>query len=39
MGSWERFDEVLLPNKDDFYSRLNMEDIADVDYRHAKKSV
>ena len=37
MDSWERFDEKLLLNKKDFYSNLNMEDITDVDYRHAKK--
>ena len=35
--SWERFDEELLPDKEAFYSSLNMEDITDVDYRHAKK--
>ena len=37
MGSWERYDEKLLPNKKDFYSNLNMEDISDVEYRHAKR--
>ena len=37
MDSWERFDEILLPNKEDFYSSLNMECITVVDYRHAKK--
>ena len=37
MGSWERFDEALLPDKEAFYSTLNMEDIADVGYRHAKR--
>ena len=37
MDSWERFDEILLPNKEDFYSSLNMEGITDVDHRHAKK--
>ena len=36
MDSWKRSDETLLPNKEDFYSCLNMEDITDVDYRHAK---
>ena len=25
MGSWERFDEALLPKKEDFYSSLNMK--------------
>ena len=37
MGSWERLDETALPNKEDFYSNLNMEDITDINYRHAKK--
>ena len=37
MDSWERFDEELLPDKEAFYSSLNMKDITDVDYRHAKK--
>ena len=30
MGSWERFDETLLPDKKAFYSELNLEDITDV---------
>ena len=37
MDSWERFDEKLLPKRENFYSTLNMEDITDVDYRHAKR--
>ena len=37
MGIWERFDETSLLDKDVFYSSLNMEDIRDVDYRHAKR--
>ena len=35
MDSWERFDETLLPDKKAFYSSLNMQDITDVDRRHA----
>ena len=35
MDSWKRFDEKSLPNKEDFYSILNMEDITDVDHMHA----
>ena len=38
MDCWERFDEASLPDKEAFYSSLNMEDITDVDYRHAKKA-
>ena len=37
MDSWERFDETLFPDKEAFYSNLNMEDITDVDYMHAKR--
>ena len=33
--TWETFSEISLPNKEDFYSNLNMEDISDIDYRHA----
>ena len=33
----ERFDETPLPYKETFYSTLNMEDITDVDHRHAKE--
>ena len=36
MDSWERFDETL-SDKEAFYSSLNMEDITDVDHRHAKR--
>ena len=37
MNSWERFDKTSLPDKETFYSSLNMEDITDVDYRHVKR--
>ena len=37
MGSWERFDKTSLPDKEVFYSSLNMEDITDVDHMHAKR--
>ena len=35
MDSWEIFNETSLPDKEAFYSNLHMEDITDVDYRHA----
>ena len=35
MDSWERFSVISLPSEKDFYSNLNMEDINDIDYRHA----
>ena len=31
----ERFSEISLPSKEDFYSNLSMEDISDIDYRRA----
>ena len=36
MDGWEKFNKTL-PEKEDFYSYLNMEDITDVDYTHAKR--
>ena len=38
MDSLERFDETSLPDKEAFYSNLNMENITDVDYRHVKRA-
>ena len=31
MDDWEKFSETTLPEKVDFYSHLNMEDITDAD--------
>ena len=36
MDEWERFNETLL-EKEDLYSHLNLEDIIDADYAHAKR--
>ena len=36
MDEWEKFNETLVPEKEEFYSNLNMEDITDPDYMHAK---
>ena len=35
MDAWEKFNEISLPSKENFYSNVNMEDINDIDYRHA----
>ena len=35
MDTLEKFNEISLPRKEDFYSNLNIEDISDIDYRHA----
>ena len=37
MDEWEKFNETSLPEKEEFYSNLNMEDITDADYMHAKR--
>ena len=37
MDDWEKFNETSLPEKEDFYSHLNVGDIADADYTHAKR--
>ena len=37
MDSWKRFDETSLPDKEAFYSSLNMENNTDIDSRHANK--
>ena len=38
MDDWEKFNETsLLDEKEDFYSHLNVEDITDADYAHAKR--
>ena len=37
VDSWKRFDETSLTDKEAFYNSLNMEDITDVDHRHAKR--
>ena len=36
MDSWERLNEIILPNKNAFYSKINLQDITDEDYRHAQ---
>ena len=35
MDNWERFNETSLPNKESFYSNLNIKNIDDIDYRHS----
>ena len=39
MDDWEKFNETTLPEKEYFYSHLNMDDITDADYAHAKEFV
>ena len=37
MDEWEKFNKILVGEKDDLYSSLNMEDITDSDNIHAEK--
>ena len=37
MDEWEKFNETALPEKEEFYSNLNMEEITDADYMHGKR--
>ena len=37
MDDLEKFNETSLPEKEDFYSHLNMKDITDADYAHTKR--
>ena len=37
MDDWEKFNETSFPEKEDFYNHLNIEDITNADYAHAKR--
>ena len=37
LDDWEKFNETPLPDKEDFHSHLNLEDITDADYTHPKR--
>ena len=37
MDDREKFNETTLSEKEEFYNCLNMEDITDADYLHAKR--
>ena len=37
MNDWGKFNWTSLPRKEDFYFHLNMEDVTDADYAHAKR--
>ena len=39
MDGWEKFNKKSLPEKEEFYSNLNMEDITDTDYIMQKEFV
>ena len=37
MHDWQKFNETSLPENENFYSHLNMEDSTDKYYPHPKK--
>ena len=37
MDVWEKFNETTLPEKEEFYSNLNLEEINYADYMHGKR--
>ena len=37
MNEWEKLNETTLPEKEEFYCNLNMEDITDADYMHGRR--
>ena len=37
MDAWKKINETSLPEKEKFYSNLNVEGIANSDYNHAKR--
>ena len=37
MDDWEKFNETTLPEKEQFHSNLNMEEIIDADFMHGKR--
>ena len=37
MDQWEKFNEKLLPEKEEVYNNFIVEDIIDVHYMHAKR--
>ena len=38
MNDWEKLNQTALPEKEELYSNLNMKDITDTDYIHAKRN-
>ena len=37
MGEWKKFNGISLPEKEEFYGNLNMDDITDADYMDRKR--
>ena len=39
MYAWEKFNEISLLEKEDYYNHLSIEQITDTDYVHTQKSL
>ena len=39
MDEWGKFNETTLPEKEELYSNLNMEEFTDAEYMHKKEFV
>ena len=39
MANWSKFQKSSFPNRDDFYSKLNIEGITENDNKHTKIKV
>ena len=37
MDAWKTFTEILLPEKEEFYFKLNVKYIVDAEYAHLKR--
>ena len=37
MDDWEKFNDISIPEKQNFYSHLNIQGITDAGYAHAKR--
>ena len=37
MDNWEKFNETTVPEKEQFYSNLNIEEITDAYYMHEER--
>ena len=37
MDNWEKFSKISLPEKEDYYSHISIEDITNANYMHAKR--
>ena len=38
INEWEKVNETSLPKKENFYNNLNVRNITDSDYNHAKRN-